>query len=150
MASYAYPTAPTYRGNPRRLCRTPRPGLRGGDFFLSLHGTYAPCRGISKHLWCGDTRRTGENHAEPAGTNPEMAPEKFRRLRHSPPRFRGGNIFFRANILEQISIGIHPVSEFRDKIGFTRLTYPHYTHYRWKNQADFRVLAAFSQLFRLN
>ena len=31
-----------------------------------------------------------------------------------------------------------------------RLTCSHYTHYRWKNQADFRVLAAFSKLFRLN
>lgn len=31
-----------------------------------------------------------------------------------------------------------------------RLTCSHYTHYYPKNQADFRVLTSFSQLFRLN
>ena len=37
MAPYAYPTAPAYRGNPRRLCRI-SPRFRGGmDIFLLFH-----------------------------------------------------------------------------------------------------------------
>lgn len=36
MAPYAYPTAPTYRGNPRRLCRTPPSRSPGRGFFFYL------------------------------------------------------------------------------------------------------------------
>lgn len=99
---------------------TPAPVSGAGIFFYFGTAISAVPGNIEASLVRRIRRRTGKNHAEPAGTNPEMAPEKSRRLRHSPPRFRGGNIFL--NILEQISIGIHPVSEFRDKIGFTRLT----------------------------
>lgn len=151
MAVAPHIPAPTYRGNPRRLCRAPPSRSPGRGFFLFLHGdTRRAGKNRSKAGMNQNRRRTGENRSRigmnqnPAHPVPVSGATPPRQLCRISPRFRGG-IFFVLPYYASASILYQ-----NPETDSVRLTCSHYTHYSWKNQADFRVLTSFSQLFRLN